>query len=436
MTTYKTVLILTGVMSMGCNSYAAKPTETNLSDNARLTACGNNCFALQLYQKLQGEKGNLFFSPYSISTALAMTYAGARGRTQEQMAQALCFPTSKEVVQKLAEARAPLSPEDFARAFSEIIRDLNARGGKGKGTPGAKDRVREPAYELRVANALWGQQDFEFLPSFAKLVEDQYAGHLERVNFVQAAGKARRTINAWVERQTNGKIKDLIGPGLLDSMTRLVLTNAVYFKGTWASQFKKDGTQDESFTLLDGGKVQVSMMNQQARFGYGEADSLQVLEMPYVGQELSMVVLLPKESAGLGDLEKTLTAENVSKWLSGVHKQEVIVAVPKFKMTHKFNMGAVLQAMGMTDAFSPQADFSGMTGRRDLFISAVVHQAYVDVNEEGTEAAAATGVTMKLTSIAPGRVPVFRADHPFLFLNRDIRSGSILFLGRMTNPKG
>jgi serpin B len=188
--------------------------------------------------------------------------------------------------------------------------------------------------------------------------------------------------------------------------------------------------------LLDGGKVQVPMMNQQARFGYGEVDSLQVLEMPYVGQELSMVVLLPKEPDGIGELEKALTAENVSKWLSGVRRQEVIVAVPKFKMTHKFSLGAVLQAMGMTEAFSKQADFSGMTGRRDLFISAVVHQAYVDVNEEGTEAAAATGVTMKLTAIAPGKVPVFRADHPFLFLIRDIRSGSILFLGRMMNPKG
>jgi serpin B len=423
MATYKTILLLTGVVSMGCNSFAAKPTETNLSDNARLAAGGNNCFALQLYQKLQGEKGNLFFSPYSISTALAMTYAGARGRTQEQMAQALCFPTSKEVVQKLAEGREPLSPEDFARAFSEIVKDLNARGGKG-------------TYELRVANALWGQQDFEFLSSFAKLVEDQYGGHLERVNFVKAAEKARRTINAWVEKQTNGKIKDLISPGLLDSMTRLVLTNAVYFKGTWANQFKKDETRDEPFTLLDGGKVQVPMMNQKARFGYGETDALQMLEMPYVGQELSMVVLLPREPAGVSDLEKALTAENVSKWLNGVRRQEVIVAMPRFKMTHKFNMGAVLQAMGMTDAFSPQADFSGMTGRRDLFISAVVHQAYVDVNEEGTEAAAATGVTMKLTAIAPGKVPIFRADHPFLFLIRDIRSGTILFLGRTMNPKG
>ncbi|MCX5646047.1 MAG: serpin family protein [Phycisphaerae bacterium] len=386
-----------------------------------MAACGNNYFALQLYQKLQSQQGNLFFSPYSISTALAMTYAGAKGRTQEQMAEALCLPTSKEVVQKLGGSQEPLSQESFARAFGEIVKDLNARGGQGK-------------YELRIANALWGQQDYEFLSSFAKLVEDQYGGHLERVNFVKAAEKARQTINAWVQKQTNDKIKDLIGEGMLDSMTRLVLTNAVYFKGNWAAQFKKDRTRDEPFILLNSGKVQVPMMNQKATFGYAETDTLQMLEMPYVGQELSMVILLPKEAAGIGELEKALTAENVSKWLGGVHRREVIVAVPRFKMTQKFDMGTVLKSMGMTDAFSSEADFSGMTGRRDLFISAVVHQAYVDVNEEGTEATAATGVTMKLLSVGPGKIPVFRADHPFVFLIRDARSGSILFLGRTMNP--
>jgi serine protease inhibitor len=422
MTTYKIVLLLTVVMSMGCNSFAGKPVEATLSNDVRLAAGGNNCFALQLYQKLQGQQGNLFFSPYSISTALAMTYAGAKGRTQEQMAQVLCFPTLKDVLQKLTAAQEPMSQEDFARAFGEIIKNLNERGGQGK-------------YELRVANALWGQQDYEFLAPFVKVVKDQYGGHLERVNFVQAAEEARRTINAWVEKQTNDKIKDLIAPGVLDGMARLVLTNAVYFKGNWANQFKKDQTEDGPFTLLDGGKVQVPMMNQKSRFGYAETDTLQTLEMPYVDGELSMVVLLPKEPAGIGELEKALTAQNVSTWLGGIHRREVIVAVPKFKMTHKFDMGAVLRSMGMTDAFSQQADFSGMTGRRDLFISAVIHQAYVDVNEEGTEAAAATGVTMSLTSMAPGKIPVFRADHPFVFLIRDAHSGSLLFLGRVVNPQ-
>jgi serine protease inhibitor len=444
----KMVLLLGVVMSLGCNSFAAQPAQTNLSPDAHLAASGNNGFALQLYEKLRDQPGNLFFSPYSISTALAMTYAGAKGRTQEQMAQALCFPTSaKNVAQPgpqtqrnafgspmpsagsgtppragVLQAQEPLSPDAFARAFGEIVKDLNARGGQGK-------------YELRVANALWGQQDYEFLASFTKLVEAEYDGHLERVNFARAAEQARQTINAWVEKQTNGKIKDLISPGVLDATTRLVLTNAVYFKGNWATQFKKEVTRDQPFTLLDGSKVQVPMMNQKETFGYAETDGLQVLEMPYVGRELSMVILLPKDAAGLGAVEKTLTTPNLSKWLAGIYRQEVIVTVPRFKMTQKFAMKAVLESMGMTEAFSSQADFSGMTGRRDLFLSAVIHQAYVDVNEEGTEAAAATAGTMKMTSVAPGRTPVFRADHPFIFLIRDINSGSILFLGRTVNPK-
>lgn len=421
---HKMVLLLTVVaVCGGCRSFAAKPAQTNLSDEAKLVAGGNNDFALQLYGQLRNEKGNLFFSPYSISTALAMTYAGAKGRTQEQMAQVLCFPTSQEVMQKLAESREPLTPESFARAFGAIVRDLNQRGGRG-------------SYELRVANALWGQQDYQFLASFTKRVESEYGGHLDRVNFVSAAETARQTINAWVEKQTNDKIKNLIAPDVLDNLTRLVLTNAVYFKGNWAAQFKKDRTTDEPFALLDGGKVQVPMMTQEARFGYAETDTLQILEMPYVGEDLSMVVLLPKETAGIGALEKTLTGENLSKWLAAVRQQEVNVALPKFKTTQRLDLKAVLQTLGMTDAFSLKADFSGMTGQPDLLISAVIHQAYVDVNEEGTEAAAATAVVMSLKSAVPDRVPVFRADRPFLFLIRDARSGSILFLGRMMNPKG
>jgi serpin B len=177
------------------------------------------------------------------------------------------------------------------------------------------------------------------------------------------------------------------------------------------------------------------MMNQQAEFGFAQVESLQVLEMPYVGEELSMVVLLPKEPGGIGTLEKSLTAENLAKWLDAMRKREVIVALPKFKMTSKFGLNDVLQSMGMTEAFSDRADFTGMTSRRDLFISAVIHQAFVEVNEEGTEAAAATGVTMKALSVGPGQTPIFRADHPFLFLVRDKASGSILFLGRTLNPK-
>jgi serpin B len=399
-----------------------QPAQPDRSEGTALVAQGNNAFAVGLYRQLRSHEGNLFFSPYSISTALAMTYAGAKGRTQEQMAQTLCYPTCAQVMQKLGLTGEPLTPEQFAQTFGRIIKDLNSRGGKDK-------------YELRVANALWGQKNYEFLRSFTQLVEDQYGGKLQELNFVKAVERARRTINSWVEKQTNDKIKDLIGPGDLDASTRLVLTNAIYFKGDWASQFKKDRTQDEPFILLDGSTVQTPMMNQKAQFGYMETDAIQALEIPYAGEELAMMVLLPKKADGIGELEKALTAENLAQWLDGVSRREVVVAMPKFKMTSKFSMADVLRTMGMTDAFTSDADFSGMTGRRDLFISAVIHQAYVDVNEEGTEAAAATAIGIKATAMLPDQPPVFRADHPFLFLIRDKASGGILFLGRVMNPQ-
>jgi len=429
MTAYGMALL--SIMAVAGNG-AAEAKQAGPDQNTKLVAEGNNQFALQLYQKLRDEEGNLFLSPYSISTALAMTYAGARGNTQQQMARVLCLPTHAAQPPSAGEPRTtpegggatggkPLTQEELAQVFGKIIKDFNARGGD--------------KYELRVANALWGHKDYKFLPTFTELVEKQYGGAMRNVDFVAAAEQARQTINAWVAKQTNDKIKDLIGPGVLDAMTRLVLTNAIYFKGNWASQFKKDQTQDQPFTLTDGTKVQAPMMNQQTRFGYAEADTLQVLEMPYKGEELSMVILLPKKTDGITELEQKLMPENFSKWLGTIRRRQVTVSVPKFKMTSKFDLRGALYVMGMTDAFTRNADFSGMTDNRDLFLSAVVHQAYVDVNEEGTEAAAATGGVMRVTSIGPDETPVFRADHPFLFLIRDTKTGSLLFLGRVMNPQ-
>lgn len=367
---------------------------------------GNNKFAFELFSKLRSQQGNIFLSPYSISTALAMTYAGARGQTEKQMADALCFPT--------------MSSEQFHKEFGEIIRKLNAAGKKG-------------GYELVVANALWGQKGYNFLPDYLTLARTNYEGDLQQVDFAAQAEEARKTINAWVENKTKDKIKELIKPGMLDSMTRLVLTNAIYFKGKWAAQFKPERTQDAPFALLDGQKVNVPMMNQTEKFGYMETDALQVLEMPYVNNDLSMVVLLPKKLDGINELEKDLNNDNLASWVADLRKRKVQVFFPKFKMTSEFELAQVLGAMGMPDAFSSKADFSGMTGNRELFISAVVHKAYVDVNEEGTEAAAATGVVVGLTSVeAPP--PVFKADHPFVFLIRDNSTGSILFMGRTANP--
>ena len=395
------VVITAGILGMdepACREEAGR----------EVVVAGNNKFAVELYANLRGGEGNLFFSPYSISTALAMAYGGSRGETEAQMAEVLGFGAAEK--------------EGFHKQFGAIIDDLNTRGAKG-------------GYELNVANALWGQRGYKFLEEFLALVEENYGGGLSEVDFVNATESARRTINRWVEEKTKEKIKELIKRGVLDKMTRLVLTNAIYFKGDWARQFKEDRTKEAPFALESGSKTEVLMMNETAEFGYMETEGFQVLELPYVDEELSMIVFLPREAGGLGDFEKEFTIENLSGWLGRIRKQKVIVSVPKFKLTSGFELGSILASMGMESAFSGTADFSGMTGKRDLFISNVIHKAYVDVNEEGTEAAAATGVAMRMTSAGPGQMPVFRADRPFLFLIRDNHSGGILFMGRLMNPK-
>jgi len=425
-------LLMPGILAaISLSSFAEPAAAPSEAKDLEAVVEGNNAFALALYAQLRGLEGNLFFSPYSISTALAMTHAGARGATAGQMAQVLRFPTehykaldsdNRGDLFRRIEQR-PMSAEQLAAAFGRLQRGL-------------RTEAKKKGYELSVANALWGQKGYGFLRDFLGLVESNYDGRLEQLDFVGATEAARRTINAWVEEKTNNKIKELIKPGVLGELTRLVLTNAIYFKGNWDRQFKKAATQPGPFTTADGKKIEVPMMNQTEEFKYAETETFQGLELPYVDNELSMVVLLPKRIDGLGEFEKTLTAENLSQWLGKLHKRKVIVAIPKFTMTSQFSLASVLKSMGMTDAFTPDAaDFSGMNGRRDLFISAVIHKAYVEVNEEGTEAAAATGVVVGVTSVMPTQPPVFRADRPFLFLIRDNRTAGILFIGRVTNPK-
>ncbi len=377
--------------------------------DSQVVVRGNSRFALDLYAKLKAQQGNLFFSPYSISTALGMTYAGARGDTAAQMAKVLHFE---------------LPQERLHPGFAALINDLNAAGKKGD-------------YQLSIANALWGQKSCGFLKEFLDLTRSRYGAGLNEVDFKKATETARKTINAWVEKQTRDKIKNLIKPGVLNALTKLVLTNAIYFKGNWTLKFEEQQTREEPFTLANGSKLDVAMMHQTAEFRYTQGDDFQALELPYAGERLSMMVLLPVKFDGLAAFEKRLTTENLARWLSTLRHQEVVVAIPKFKMTWEFRLDRVLKSMGMAGAFSQGADFSGMTGRKDLFISAVLHKAFVDVNEEGTEAAAATGVLMELKAAIPVRPPpVFRADRPFVFLIRDVRSGSILFIGRVADPKG
>jgi serpin B len=381
--------------------------QRKVPDDVRSVVRGNNDFALQLYGQLRSKEGNLFLSPYSISTALAMTYAGARGETASEMAKALDFT---------------LPPDRLHRAFAALLAQVNGE-------------ARKQAYQLSVANALWGQKNFGFLPDFLNLTRNDYGAGLHEVDFAADTEAARKLINAWVEQQTRNKIKDLLQPGVLATNTRLVLTNAIYFKGFWAHQFKKNDTRPELFHTSPGTSVKAPLMHDTSDYKYLDGGDFQALELPYKGNDLSMVVLLPKKVDGLPELEKKLTEANLAAWLGRLQKREVMVALPKFKMTREFGLNQVLQALGMRQAFIPGgADFTGMSGSgRELFISAVIHKAFVDVNEEGTEAAAATGVVISLASAVPNRV-VFRADHPFVFLIRDNRSGSILFLGRLTQP--
>ncbi|MDP8264572.1 MAG: serpin family protein [Candidatus Aceula lacicola] len=369
---------------------------------------GNNRFALNLYGELKSDEGNLFLSPYSISTALAMTFEGAAGETQRQMADVLHFDMSKNRV---------------GRAFLYLAQGLSAS-------------ANSDGYELNIANALWGEKTYTFLPEFLNQTKEFYGGALRNLDFLNETEKSRQIINAWVEEKTKNKIKNLIGPGVLSPATRLVLTNAIYFKGDWMTPFKNSDTFDRLFYFLSGESASVPTMNQMAHFNYAEDGDVQVLEMPYKGNRLSMVIILSKERDGISALEQKLTGQNLAKWISSLKSQDVNVSLPKFEATVEFSLAKTLEGMGMRDAFLPVADFSGMSGNKDLFISDVIHKAFVKVDEKGTEAAAATAVVMTFKGVMmPQETKKFTADHSFIFMIRDMQTKSILFIGRIMDPR-
>ena len=373
---------------------------------AIVAASANNAFGFELFQKVvnanQGK--NVFLSPYSISSALAMTYAGARGNTAGEMAAALRYGDASDAIHA---------------AFQTLTEDLQKSGQKG--------------CRLYVANALWGQQDYTFQKEFLDLVNRHYAGGFNTVDYIGATEKARKRINQWIMQHTAEKINELIARGDIDVDTRLVLTNAIYFKGDWARRFSEQMTRKSPFWLESGKSVDVPMMANSGEYSYAEPDdSLQVLELPYEGDALTMVVLLPRK--GRRALEPDLTSQNLAAWLSALHREEVELFLPKFKFQSKFYLKKNLKTMGMHDAFDDRADFSAMTGNKDLYIGKVIHQADIEVNETGTEAAAATAVVMQRKSMAL-RV-MFRADHPFIFLIRHQPTGAILFMGKVMNPNG
>ena len=292
-------------------------------------------------------------------------------------------------------------------------------------------------YQLRVANALWAQKGYTFLNDFLKLTKSDYGAGLNQVDFKDATEAARLTINRWVEQKTENKITNLLPSGSLSSKTKLVLTDAIYFKGDWQAEFDKTQTSDGDFHLSTAQNVKSPLMHREGGFNYFNGGTFQILEIPYKSADLSMIVLLPNEVSGLPLLEQSLTASNMEQWLGRLRQiPKVILTLPKLKMTQQFELQGTLGAMGMQDAFDARADFSGMTGKRDFVISAAIHKAYIDVNEEGTEAAAATGIRMMRPTMVRVQTPpiIFLADHPFIFLIRDNRSGGILFIGRVADP--
>jgi len=365
---------------------------------------GSNAFAFGLLEQLRREQGNLFFSPFSLSSALAMTWAGARGTTADQMAQVLGL--------------AVVKPDgEVHKAFAAMHKRLDAQA---------------DGWEIAVANRLFGQKGEPFLPAFLGQLNDWYGAALEPVDF-RRPESARLSINGWVEKQTRDKVKELLPAGALDESTLLVVANAIWFEGRWADEFDPKATREEPFHVSPRQTSKVPIMHRLGTFGFFENDEVSLVELPYQGNELAMVVVLPRDRFGLTALEQRLTAEGFETLTGQMRPVGVDVGLPKFQITWEGDLSHDLQALGMRGAFSGEADFSGISREGGLFISQVRHKAFVEVNEEGTEAAAATAVEMA-RAMSPARPQSFLADHPFLFAIIERESRAILFLGRVADP--
>jgi serpin B len=386
--------------------------DVSADDEGELVS-GNNAFAWDFYQAVRDQEGNLFFSPYSISLALAMTYAGAEGETEAQMADTLHF-------------NIPFNR--LHAAFNALDQQLASRGQVPEGQEG------QP-FQLSIANSIWAQYDYDFTDSYLDLLAENYGAGLNLVDFVTATEAARLAINDWVSEQTKGKIEDLIPAGAIDVMTRLVLANAIYFKADWQFPFEPEATREGDFYRLDGSQVQVEMMNMShpPQLPYTQGNGYQAVAMPYLGGDLSMVVVVP-DAGKYEEFESGLSAEVIDAILASMEGKSVQLVMPKFNFSSEFSLAQTLAGMGMADAFDPTlADFSGMIGRPELYIQNVLHKAFVAVDEKGTEAAAATAVIVGITSMPMIDVEL-TVDRPFVFLIQDNASSTVLFIGRVVDP--
>jgi serpin B len=370
-----------------------------------------NAFAFDFYKKLTEDPnnaGNVFYSPYSVFTALAMTYEGARNNTAAQMENVLHIEQDND---------------SFHEYMQSLYNYLN----------------NNAEYNISTANALWPDVGFELLPEYEQTILDYYGGHSEPVEYGNPK-EAVRIINEWVENQTNNLIKNLVPENAINDLTRLILTNAIYFKGTWQIQFDEANTTDRDFIDSEGNVIEVPTMcltQTEDTFNYTDTDELQILELPYTGDDISMIIFLPKEGVELSDVISSLNRENYISLIADMYKTKADIYLPKFKFETSYGLNGYLIELGMIDAFIDSADFSGINGRPDLYISSVLHKAFVEVNEEGTEAAAATAVIMDLKAPGPGEPPeriTFDCNHPFLFTIHHKETGTILFMGSVTNP--
>lgn len=385
---------------------------TSATGDMAVVVEGNNRAALALYDAARHEEGNLFFSPFSISSALSMTYAGAEGDTEVQMADVLGVEVGEQA---------------WHTNMGALFADLDGDHNRG--------------YTLHLANAVWGQQGVPFISGFTDLMDEVYGAPLQQQNFRSDPNGALDEINGWVADQTRDHIPELFSSGDIDDLTRLVLVNAVYFEADWTAGFDEQGTEDAEFWVTADDAVDVPMMTLNADLGLAYGDGAAVIELPYVDDEVSMLVILPDARDGLAELEQNLTLEQLDDWIAMLAVQEVDVYLPRFELSEELPLTELLLELGMTDAFDDEiADFTGMADRCDMeggnyHISKTRHKATVQVDEAGTTATAATGVAVSTTtSVGPSGPARFEADHPFLFLIRDRLTGTILFTGRYVDP--